>query len=146
MATGPLCGKDGRLRVFFGGGYQNVAGIGEWSRSASASMQRAVDFEAPTNGQGLPIARTCPGPVTITYEIQGWFFTDPATGAGFSSDLFDAGATVLADFLFKKNGPTGIKGVTVIVENVRMGQRSEGMASFSATLTQVSADPIPLVT
>ena len=146
MATGPMCGKDGRIRVSILGVFQNVAGLTEWTRRARATITRAIDFEAPTNAAGLPIGRPCAGPVEITYEVQGYFFTDPATGIDFTSDIFDAGNTVIADYLFQKTGPTGIKAVTGLVESVTMGQRVEGMATFSATIFQSSADPVPLVT
>lgn len=145
MATGPFCGKDGRLTVAIANVQQPVAGISEWSRASRSNLAKEVDFESPTNGAGLPIARVCPGPVEITYEIQGYFFSDPATGIDYTSQIFDAGLTITANFLFRKAGTIGIKGVLCTVENVRMGTRVEGLATFSATLVQISADPIPLV-
>lgn len=145
MATGPICGKDGRFRVRILGVDQPVAGISDWSRRARASIQKAVDFEAPTNSQGLPIGRPCPGPVDIVYEVTGYFFTDPAVGIAYSSDLFDVGSTVQADYILRKLGVIGIKGVICVVESINIGQRVENMAPFSATLVQASADPVPLV-
>lgn len=145
MATGPFCGKDGRVRVKVAGVDQPVAGLKEWSRNERATLSREVDFESPTNNAGLPIARVCPGPVEITYEVQGYFFSDPVTGISYTSDIFGAGASVTADYLFKKSGAIGIKQVVVTVENVRMGQVVDGMATFSATMIQTSADPSPLV-
>lgn len=147
MATGPLCGKDGRIRVYIPstGAYQAVAGINGWRRQSRATVGRAVDFEAPTNLAGLPIARVCPGPVEISYEVEGYFFTDPATGVLFTSAIFDSGVAVLIDFLFHKGASVGIKGVTCLVESVTIGHRVDGMATFSANLIQYSADPLPLV-
>lgn len=145
MATGPICGKDGRFRVRILGVDQPVAGISDWSRRARATIQKAVDFEAPTNSQGLPIGRPCAGPVEIVYEVTGYFFTDPAVGVAYSSDLFDVGSTVQADYILRKTGVIGIKGVICVVESMTIGQRVENMAPFSATLVQASADPVPLV-
>ena len=145
MATGPFCGKDGRIRVKLAAIDQPVAGISEWSRNERSALAREVDFESPTNNAGLPIARVCPGPVEITYEIQGYFFSEPAVNQAYTTTIFGAGVTVTADFLFQKSGSIGIKQVLVTVENVRIGQRVEGMSTFSATLVQVSADPNPLV-
>lgn len=145
MATGPLCGKDGRFRVRILGVDQPVAGVSDWRRRARASIQKAVDFEAPTNSQGLPIGRPCAGPVDIVYEVQGYLFTDPAVGVAYTSDLFDVGSTIQADYILRKNGVIGIKGVICTVESVDFGQAVGGMANFTATLVQASADPVPLV-
>lgn len=145
MATGPFCGKDGRVRVKVSGIDQPVAGISEWSRNERSALAREVDFESPTNNAGLPISRVCPGPVEITYEVQGYFFSDPATGVTYTTGIFGAGVTLTADFLFRKTGNVGIKQIVGVVENVRLGQRVEGMSTFSATIVQVSADPDPLV-
>lgn len=140
------CGYNGRLRVAVAGVQLAVAGIKEWRRTGGTQMSPIMDFERPTNAAGLPIAGYCPGGVTVSYHVQGYFVSSPAAGVNYTADMFDVGTTLTCDFLFSKTGPVGIKLVVCTVESVEMGQAVEGgAATFSATLKQTSADPSPLV-
>lgn len=146
MPAGYYCGYAGRLQIQVSAAMQPVAGIREWKRNARSQVSEYVDFERPANAAGLPIAGICPGPVTITYDISGYFVSTPATGVTYTSVMFDAGTAVIADFLFDKAGSgIGIKGVTCVVADVTMGEVVDGVATFSASMRQTSDDPSPLV-
>ena len=140
-----FCGRGGRFKLGAAGAAAAVAGISEWSRTEEVQTTPTLDFESPTNSAGLPIAGQCAGPVTINYEVQGYFVATPQVGVNFSSDMFAAGSVVTADYLFSKTGPIGIKQVGCMVKSVKMGQKLDGVATFSASLVQISADPSPLV-